>query len=180
MREKKSSKKPGKARGTAASQESGPARRGDELAKKYVSAKISLRGLRDQFKRADLIFDCIDHAGVSFEARVFINNERADAHTPKSADSGYAGSFHIFGHGGCFGDVGHCDVRGTPRRYDPRPAHPLTPARKVLIATEAIRGALAQAKEMTVTVVPIVRAGTDRCDYQNVLKFDRIMIQTYN
>ena len=25
-------------------------------------------------------------------------------------DPSYAGSFYIFGHGGCFGDVGHCDV----------------------------------------------------------------------
>ena len=34
------------------------------------------------------------------------------------------------------GDPGHCEVR--PRReYDPRPAHPLTRAKKVVIATQA-------------------------------------------
>ncbi len=144
-----------------------------------MSPKIGLQGLREPFKRADLVFDGVDHSGVSFEARVFVNNEAADERTPKAADNGYAGSFHIFGHGGCFGDVGHCEVRGNPRRYDPRPAHPLTPARKVLIATSAIRKAMAQGKEMTVTVVPIVRAGTPRCDYENVLKFDRIQVLSY-
>jgi hypothetical protein len=148
-------------------------------AKKYVSPKIGLQGLREPFKRADLVFDGLDHSGVSFEARVFVNNEAADEQTPKAADNGYAGSFHIFGHGGCFGDVGHCEVHGNPRRYDPRPAHPLTPARKVLIATSAIRKAMAQGKEMTVTIVPIVRAGTPRCDYENVLKFGRIQVLTY-
>jgi hypothetical protein len=148
-------------------------------AKKYISPKISLRGLKEPFKRADLVFDGVDHSGVTFEARVFINNEAADEKTPKTADSGYAGSFHIFGHGGCFGDVGHCEVRGSPRRYDPRPAHPLTPARKVLIATPAIRRAMVQGNEMSVTVVPIVRAGTPRCDYENVLKFDRLQVLTY-
>jgi len=42
--------------------------------------------------------------------------------------------------------MGHCEVRGVPRPYDPRPAHPLTPARKTLIATEALRRAASKGK----------------------------------
>jgi hypothetical protein len=171
MADKKGSHKP------AAAAAAAPSKKGP--AKKYVSGNIAVEGLGQDFKRADLIFDCIDHSGVSFEGRVFLNNQNADENTPKSPDQGYAGSFHIFGHGGCFGDVGHCEVRGTPRRYDPRPSHPLTPGRKTLIATDAIRKAMAQGKGFTVTVVPIVRAGTDLCDYENVLKFDRILVHTY-
>ena len=180
MATKKSSKKPVAAPQAAAPPAGAPVvdpKR--KPAKKYVSGKISLQGLGSKFKRADLIFDGVDHSGVSYEGRVFINNATADANTPKAAGTGYAGSFHIFGHGGCFGDVGHCEVRGTPRQYDPRPSHPLGPAKKVIIATEAIRNALAQSKEITVTVVPVVRAGTPLCDFENVVKFDRIQVHTY-
>jgi hypothetical protein len=149
-------------------------------AKKYVSSKISLEALNSEFYRADLIFDGVDHSGVSYEGRVFLNNESANEDTPKTGDQGYAGVFHIFGHGGCFGDAGHCEVGGTPRLYDPRPAHPLTPARKVLIATEAVQKVLTQRKQMTVTVVPIVYAGTAKCDFENVLKFNKISVRTYS
>jgi hypothetical protein len=148
-------------------------------AKIYVSSKIPAGPLSKSFHRADVIFDGVDHSGASFEARVFLNNPAATAKTATTVKNGYAGSFHIFGHGGCFGDVGHCDVHGQPRPYDPRPAHPLTPARKVLIATEAVRRALARGKPLTVTVVPIVRAGTPECDYENVLKFEKLSVQTY-
>jgi tyrosinase len=145
----------------------------------YVSAKIPLDPLAKNFHRADLVFEGVDHSGATFEARVFLNNTGATAKTATTTQNGYAGSFHIFGHGGCFGDVGHCEVRGLPRLYDPRPAHPLTPARKVLIATDAIRRALGKGRQMTVTVVPIVRAGTPECDYEDVLKFEKISVRTY-
>jgi len=148
-------------------------------AKTYVSPEISLDPVDIGFSRADLEFEGVDHSGVSFEARVFLNNKNADARTAKTPANGYAGSFHIFGHGGCYGDVGHCDVRGVPRAYDPRPAHPLTPARKIVIATDAIRRALRRGKSMTVTVVPVVTSGTSRCDFENVLNFDRVSVITY-
>jgi len=149
-------------------------------AKRYVSPSISMGSVDSDFSRADLVFDGVDHSGVSFEARVFLNNPSASDLTAKTPENGYAGSFHIFGHGGCYGDdATHCDIRATPRPYDPRPAHPLTPARKVLIATDAVRRARARGAEMTVTVVPVVTAGMPGCDYQNVLKLDRISITTY-
>src|SRR4051812_45824779 len=102
------------------------------------TGQLDLTGADRGFSRADLEFHGLDHAGASYSAHVYINNIKADASTPKDAKSGYAGTFHIFGHGGCFGEVGHCDVH--PRRlYDPRGDHPLVPARKVLIATDAIQ-----------------------------------------
>lgn len=169
---KKSSKKP-------SVKKAKPAAPTGKVAKKYVSGQIVLAPLGTAFSRADLVFEGLDHSGVSYEGRVFLNNEAADERTAKTARNGYAGSYHIFGHGGCFGDVGHCDVRGLPRPYDPRPAHPLTPAKKTVIATEAIRQAMKRGKTVRVTIVPIVRAGTHRCDYENVIKFDKISVVTY-
>jgi len=157
-------------------------RRAAAPAKRYVStAPLDLRALGPEFARADLEFESVDHSGPSFEARIFVDNPKADHDTPRTTHQGYAGAFHIFGHGGCFGDVGHCEVSGTRRMYDPRPAHPLTPARrKVVIVTDTIRRLVSQGKtSVTLTVVPVVMGTTRRCDRENVLKFDRVSLVTY-
>jgi tyrosinase len=148
-------------------------------AKRYTSPAISLEHLEREFYRADIEFHGVDHAEASYEARVFLNNPGADEHTDTTAEEGYAGSFHVFGHGGCFGDVGHCDVKGPRRAYDPRPGHPLTPTVKVVIATGAVRRAMEQGDTATVTVVPVVTSATEKCDLDNVLKFERLRLVTY-
>jgi len=146
----------------------------------WVSSKIAIGAVDPGFRRADLIFEGVDHAGASYEARVFLNNERASAETEKTAENGYAGSFHIFGHGGCYGDdITHCDVGGPRRLYDPRPGHPLTPARKILIATAAVKAARQKGDTMTVTVVPVVYDASPKEDYSKVLKFDSISVSSY-
>ncbi|MGH3773510.1 MAG: hypothetical protein ACRDRW_19315 [Pseudonocardiaceae bacterium] len=143
------------------------------------STEIDITGLDRNFARADIEFHEVDHSEASFEARVFLNNDRADEHTEKSVDNGYAGSFHILGHGGCYGDEGHCDV--VPRRrYDPRPAHPLTPARKVVIATDAIRRAVrTDQATASLTMVPIITSLNEKCGTENILRFDYVRITTY-
>ena len=147
----------------------------------YRSATpLPIADVPPQFVRADLEFIDVDHSGPSFEARVFVNNPNADINTPPTAASGYAGCFNVFGHGGCFGDVGHCDVPHTIEdSFDPRPSHPLLPMKKVVIATSAIRNALAQRRDINVTVVTILKSWTDKTELNNVLKFDHINLITY-
>ena len=141
---------------------------------------IAAEQLDSEFSRADIEFEGVDHSGASYEGRVFLNNPRADATTPLTPENGYAGAFHIFGHGGCFGDdEEHCTVRPR-RRYDPRPAHQLTLARKVVIATEAVRTALAKGPKLTVKVVPVVRATTPKAGAEDVLIYERISVITYH
>ena len=91
----------------------------------------------------------------------------------------YVGSFHIFGHGGCYGDVGHCEVRAEPGLYDPRPSHMLTPVKTVVPATEVLRGLVTQGEDIAVTVVPVITSLTEQCDLEDVFKFDRLSIVTY-
>jgi hypothetical protein len=147
----------------------------------YQSAKkIPVAKLPAKFSRADIEFIGVDHSGASYEARVFLNNPRADINTEKTEANGYAGSYNIFGHGGCFGDLGHCDIQGPRDVFDPRPSHPLQPIRKVIIATDAINKARQKGKEITVTVVPVVRAWNEKSSHENVLKFDHINIVTYD
>jgi hypothetical protein len=43
--------------------------------------------------------------------------------------------------------------------------------RKVVIATEALRREIKRSgKDLTLTIVPIVSSGTERCDYENVFE----------
>ncbi len=155
---------------------------GEYASKIYRSDAVNITEsvIPTQFSRADIEFHEVDHSGASFEARVFLNNSNADENTPKTEAEGYAGSFYILGHGGCFGDVGHCEITEKRGAYDPRPSHPLTPEKKVLIATEAVKRAAQQGSEMTVTVVPIITSLTEKCDLEDVLKFDKIKLVTYD
>ena len=113
----------------------------------------------DEFSRADLQFRGVDHSGPSFEARVFLDNPGAKPSTPTTEDEGFAGSFHVFGHGGCFGELGHCDVHEAPKGiYDRRLPHQLTPQFKTVIITNELRRLMqaSSKRKFTVTVVPVV------------------------
>lgn len=154
---------------------------GYRVSKVHKSSKvISVADLPPDYERADLEFIRVDHSGASYEARVFLNNPNADENTPTATETGYAGSFHIFGHGGCFGGVGHCEINKAQDDFDPRPSHPLQPIRKVVIATEAIKRAAAQTTEITVTVVPVIVSWTEQCDLTDVMKFDHINLAIYD
>jgi hypothetical protein len=133
------------------------------------------------FYRADLKLSEVKHAGASFEARVFLNNTAANEDTPTVRQAGYAGSFYVFGHGGCFGDEGHCDIPITKRPFDFRPPHPLTPITKYVTITDPLKDALAISNEVTVTIVSIVKAKTanDKFNTEDVLRFKSLEIITY-
>jgi hypothetical protein len=154
--------------------------------KPYVSEALAVPDPEEEgdFTRADLKFFGIDHSGLSYQAHVFLNNPKASADTPLEQDAGYVGSFTIFGHGGCFGDVGHCDVpTGPAEPFDLRLPHPLTPASKTVIITDALRRLRdVGTTEVTVTVVPIpseTGLPTGRAGEGPVLKFDSVSLITY-
>jgi tyrosinase len=146
----------------------------------YKSAKkLSASELPAEFTRADIEFIGVDHSGASYEARVYVNNPGADATTARTEANGYAGSYHIFGHGGCFGDLGHCDIHKKQDVFDPRPSHPLEPIKKVVIATKALQQAVAQGGEITITVVPIIRCWNEVTQEHEAMKFDHINVVVY-
>ncbi|MBV9454724.1 MAG: hypothetical protein JOZ19_11495 [Rubrobacter sp.] len=43
----------------------------------------------------DIEFHGVDHSGASYEARIFLNIPEADETTERTAERGYAGSFHL-------------------------------------------------------------------------------------
>lgn len=146
---------------------------------RYTSPPLTVPAeVRDALYRADLIFEDIDHTGVSFEARVFFDNAAAGVDTPRDPASGYAGSFTVFGHSNCVGDDGHCDPRARYTDvFDLRGRHPLTPITKVVIVTDAVRRLTAG--EVSVTVVVVV-PGPEKAGTADVLFFDRLRLTTYD
>ena len=129
------------------------------------------------FTRADLVFYGVDHSGPSFEARILLNTPDAGLSTPRDPDSGYAGSFTIFGHAGCAGDAGHCDVpTGPADPFDVRPPHALTPQTKTVIITDALRR-ITDA-ELTIKIVP-VRPGALSAELADTLQFDEFRLLTF-
>jgi hypothetical protein len=138
----------------------------------------------DEFSRADLEFRGVDHSGVSFEARVYLDNPEAGADTPRTEDAGYAGSFWVFGHGGCFGESGHCDVPEGPRSpFDRRLPHQLTLQFRTVVITDAFRRVLqaGDGSTFTATVVPVVRDNPASLvrDADDPLQFESVSLITY-
>lgn len=142
---------------------------------RFVSAPLELPRGDEPFARADLIFTGVDHSGDSFEARIFLDAPRA-GHGDGPDHPAYAGRFFIFGHGGCFGEVGHCDVPRSRDPFDLRPPHQLEPAVRIVTVTDAIR-ALVEAGTEAATVTVVARTRGERPN--DVLAFETVRLAVY-
>lgn len=141
---------------------------------RFTSKPIELPPAGHPFQRADLIFYGLDHSGTSFEGQVFLDTRG----TSRDADAGhraYVGSFFVFGHGGCFGDAGHCDVPTERDPFDLRPPHQLEPAIRILTVTEAVKALLGRGREKA--VVTVVARATGRSN--EVLAFEAVRLASY-
>lgn len=142
-------------------------------------------GERD-FYRADLQFQGLDHSNASYEGRVFLNNPRARHSTPPDPTKGYVGSYFIFGHAGCWGDEGHCDIPDGPlTAYDLRPPHELQPQLAILTVTEQLRELTnEQRQEVLFTVVAVPAEAAPALTFsevsEDVLRFERLVLVTYD
>jgi hypothetical protein len=150
-------------------------------ADKYISKpiKFDLNNLKRRFYRADLEFYGIDHSGPSYEGRIFVNNTKATEDTILDLAKGYVGSYHIFGHGGCFGNLGHCDINKERLPYDYRPSHPLTPAYKRITITNYIKAIGNETNEFIITIIPVIAGGNEITDGK-IIKLEKIRLIIYN
>ena len=140
-------------------------------------------GADASFTRADVVFTGLDHSQGSYEVRLFLNNPDAEATTPRTSEEGYAGRLHVFGHGGCYGDTGHCDV--PERGLDPtdlRGQHPLTPMDTYVTITDALRRLLDAGESLqTITLVPVsvTPQRVARQPAPELLQFTDVSLETY-
>ncbi len=131
------------------------------------------------FTQALLEFHGVDHRTWSYRAAIFLNNPKATEKTAPNLKSHYVGYFQVFAHGGCFGDMGHCEVQAAVRPYDSRRPHPLLPIVKTVDISAGLKKLLPKGGDFTVRVVAQVTNGTEMCDpHDEFLKFNRIRLIT--
>ena len=145
------------------------------MGRRFVSAALELPSPEHAYKRADLLFYGIDHSEASYEAQVFMS-ARGIGGEPDRDHRAYVGSWFIFGHGGCFGDAGHCDVPARRDEFDLRPPHQLEPAVRILTVTDALTAMLQQG--LTAAKVTVVAHAEGRAS-NDVLSFSAIRLATY-
>jgi tyrosinase len=110
---------------------------------------------------------------------VFLNAPEAKLGTALDVETGYAGSFVIFGHGGCYGSAGHCQVPTDPRDpFDKRPPHAMTPLTKLVEITEALKHPRCTGETLAVSVVPVI-PGRERARQADVLSFTGLRLLAY-
>jgi hypothetical protein len=145
------------------------------MVSRFTSAPIELPPAERPFDRADLIFYGLDHSGSSYQGQVFFD-ARGVGGDADSTHRAYVGSFYILGHGGCFGDVGHCDIPTSRDPFDLRPPHQLEPALRILTITDPVKRLLERGVEAAkVTVI----AHTPEREPEDVLAFETVRLATY-
>jgi len=145
------------------------------MVERFTSPPIELPPADRAFDRADLIFYGLDHSAASYEGQVFLDS-RGVGGDADSTHRAYVGSFFIFGHGGCFGDVGHCDVPTSRDPFALRPPHQLEPAVRVLTVTDAVKAMLERGVDAAKVTVNARTADRKEAD---VLAFDTVRLATY-
>jgi tyrosinase len=144
----------------------------------FISAPIQLTAAQaaGQFARADLVFYDVDARHASFIGRVFLQAPGGDVDLAADRRDGYAGFFAIFGHGGCAGDEGHCEVPESRDPFDFGPPHPLTPQVKLVEVTDRLRQV---GGDQVVAVVLATRPSHDGARLADVMSFSGMRLLTY-
>lgn len=159
---------------TLIEREAGAGRPGEVIVCEPVASAVAVPAA--DFRNADFEIGGIRHTGSSYEGLVYINNPAATPDTGKDEEAGYAGSFNVFGHGGCFGAEGHCDNREDERRrFDNRPLARSIRMKKRVDISAALRTAAQSEPEIQFTIV----ARTSDRDPEGVLDVKRLSIVTY-
>jgi len=159
------------------------ARTGEAEQTLVVDLALPTDASQAEFSRADVVIQGLDHSQSSYEVRLYLNNASATADTPRTVEHGYAGRLTVFGHGGCYGDLGHCEVPApSSDPTDLRPPHPLTPLDTYVTVTNALRSILERDGALrTLTLVPVssppLRA--ERKPAPELLRFDDVSLHTY-
>jgi hypothetical protein len=148
-------------------------------AQRYISPRIPLPASEalEGSPRALIEFHGVELAGPSFEARVFLNNPQADVETPTTPDSGYVGSFHVYGYGVGPSGASLAAPSNQPAASD---GGPLVPTVRTVDATGALQQAARAGATAQFTVVPVFPGGGAATgpDLGDVLKIQHVAIRT--
>ena len=136
-------------------------------------------GISEPFTRADLEVYSINTFRPSYVVHVIFNDTKVANLENIEEHPGYGGRFSVFGHPQCVGDDMHCHVPLTTRRFDDRPSHPLTPAFRRVVVTEALRLAVSKGKRLTITLVASATANKKDIEGDYLLETSGLQLVTY-
>jgi hypothetical protein len=152
----------------------------------YISPNIHIEkaDLEKEYYRADLRLLGVNIKVPSYEGRVFLNNTSANCDTQTDLEHGYVGSYNVFGHPNCLGDVGHCDDRPRRFKFDVIP-YRLAPEDIAITITDKLKSISRKTEDFVVTICPIVSTpiqveGMAEVDVQDVVKLDKVSIEIYD
>jgi tyrosinase len=129
----------------------------------------------EAYARVDLEFEGVEHDSSTFTALAYLNNRDVPDDAGRDDEQGFAGGFTVFGHGACWGQLGHCDPGRDPvSEFDARPEHPLTPVNMTLEITEAVRR-LGSPESIEVTLL----VASEDEDEEQLLRFDQLTLVVY-
>lgn len=149
-----------------------------------ITFELELPAAQDEasLSRADLTFYGLDHSGPSYRALIYFGNDKATASTGRDDTAGFVADFAVFGHGGCFGEDGHCEVVPAVSAFDRNHPHQLERATRIVTVTDAVQRLIADgATSVSVTVVPLVRSSplAEESAADSVLTFDQVALHTF-
>jgi hypothetical protein len=145
------------------------------MVERFTSKPLELPPREHSFKRVDLVFHGLDHSQATYEGQVFLD-PRGVGRSADRDHRAYVGSFFVFGHNGCFGEVGHCDIPAERDPFDLRPPHHLEPATRIVTVTEAVERLLE--RDVSAAKVTVVAVTEGRAPAK-VLAFDKVRMVTY-
>lgn len=144
---------------------------------RWTSDPLTIPQHSGPFAAANLEFEDVRHDGPSLSVALYFNNPDVDPEAGEAGD-GYIDELRIFGHGKCWGGVGHCDTPpGAIHDFDTRPPHPLTPINITVDCTAALR-ALGGREQATVTALAFAQGGEEKDE--GLLRFSRLCLITYD
>ena len=150
---------------------------GSEEAPLPPTLTVPLDRLGGDFRKARLNLEGMQPPKNSYEVRVFVDQEGADAGTPTEGNDRYAGTLFFFGHGDCPGAPGHCNPNQAQRgRYDRRPDHPLRKRNFSLDVTSAVKAAAAAEDDGQVVLSFVVLDPAGEQVAPEVLDFDNVTV----
>jgi hypothetical protein len=145
----------------------------------FVSDSIVLpaNAAAGRFRRADLIVYDIDSRGESYVGRVYLDAPGTTPDTSLERETGYAGRFVLFGHGGCVGERRHCEPSTNRDPFDVGPPGGLSPQTKTVEITDALKTFTGD--RLVVTIIA-VRAPADTLEPADDMVFKHLRLVTYS
>jgi hypothetical protein len=146
----------------------------------FVSAALSVARLAAEAKRIDVELHGVDQAVPSYEGRLFLGNPDAGRDTELTEESGYLGSFFVFGKVECWGeDEGHCNP-ASERKFDRRrPPGRHAKIRVTVPADRARRLAASAGERATLAIVAVTPEVQDSPAAGDLLRFSRLSLIAY-